>query len=86
MQGKKVTVKDQSGRDITGTNVEIKDSKDTYGRLELDDGTVMAIRPVIMQVVRADGQWDNEGNPMYIIKSQMVAAIIEVSDEFKRKG
>ena len=85
MQSQKVTVKDQLGRDVTGTRVEIKDSKDLSSRVEFDDGTVMVIKPVVVQAVRVDGQWDNDGNPFYIIKSQIVLAVIEAADEFKKK-
>lgn len=86
MQDKRVTVKDQFGRDVTGTNVEIVESSEQYSKVRFEDGTAMVLKPIIVQAVRLDNQWDVEGNPTYVIKSQLVLAVTEASDKFKKKG
>ena len=80
----KVAVRDASGRTIKGSRVEARNFEGLRGRLELDDGTVIALHCMIVDVVRADDVWDNDGNPYYVIKAQFGTTVLETNDEFKK--
>ncbi len=49
----------------------------------LDDGTVVRLKPIVTEVLRVIGQYDNEGNPLYIVSATNVIAV-DAPDEIRR--
>lgn len=49
----------------------------------LDDGTILKLKPVATEAFRVEGQYDNEGNPVYVLKSQNVL-IVSPPDHLRR--
>jgi hypothetical protein len=41
----------------------------------LDDGTVIKLKLVVTDVYRIDDQYDDEGNPMYVVRSQNILRV-----------
>ncbi len=41
----------------------------------LNDGSVVRLKPVVTEVLRLEGQYDPEGNPVYIVKSASVVSV-----------
>ena len=39
----------------------------------------------VAQVLRVDGQFDQEGNPVYILKSTATIALVSVPEELRKK-
>lgn len=83
-EGKK-TVPDQSGNMVTGDLVEVEESTERFSDIKLADGTRIRIKPVVVEVVRADGQWDIEGNPIYVVRSTNVMTVNNVADTLKKR-
>ncbi len=83
-EGKK-TLPDQSGNLVTGDLVEVVESKERFSEIDLEDGTRIRIKPVVVEAVRVDGQWDNDGNPIYVIRSTTVMAVNNVADHLKKR-
>ncbi len=54
---------------LDGTDVHIIESLDRWTEVKLDDGTTLRLKPVVMSVVRVDGRYDAQGNPMYAIQA-----------------
>ena len=50
----------------------------------LEDGTVLRLKPIVTEVLKVIGQYDNAGNPLYIVSATNVIAI-DSPDEL-RKG
>ncbi len=50
----------------------------------LDDGTLVRIKLVATEILRVDGHYDAEGNPLYILNSTNVMTAIAPED-FKGK-
>jgi hypothetical protein len=41
---------------------------------QLDDGTELRLRPVVVEVIRIDGEWDDEGNPIYVARTTQIVS------------
>jgi len=50
--------------------VRIKDAKEPFCYVELEDGTTLTMRTSIMEVLRVLERWDKNGNPVYNITTQ----------------
>lgn len=51
---------------------------------ELDDGSVIKLRAIVSEIWRVEGESDQLGNPVYVIKSQNVTDVT-TPENVKRK-
>jgi len=72
------------GREIDATEIEFQTRKEDWNEYQLMDGSVVKMKLVVSEIFRLEGMYDNEGNPVYHIKSANVAAI-RAPDTLKRK-
>jgi hypothetical protein len=70
---------------VDGVEVAVDSSSEKWSEYKLEDGTKIRIKPVIIEVIRVTDQYDPEGNPLYVTKSQPIVNILEVQDRLKRK-
>lgn len=77
-------VEGPSGK-LEGIEVDITSSNEQVSELRLEDGTVLKVKPSIIQVVRSVSQWDFEGNPIYNVRGQFTVLISEISEELKKR-
>ena len=84
VEGKK-TVSDQSGNQVTGDLVDVEESIERFSDIKLKDGTQIRIKLVVVEVIRADERWDNEGNPIYVVSSTNVMTVNNVAESLKKK-
>jgi hypothetical protein len=68
-----------------GSEVPIVTSNERWSEYELEDGSVIRAKVNAIGFVRIDGQYDQEGNPLYAMKSQIVQVIGTVPDRLRRK-
>jgi len=68
-----------------GVDVSIKEATERWSEVVLDDGTTLRIKPNILGVVRVDNQYDQDGNPLYALRSSQVMAVVHVEPHL-RKG
>ena len=68
-----------------GVDVQVDESNERWSEYKLADGTTIRMKQVLTEVVRVDGQYDNEGNPTYVLKAAPVLSLVEVPDKLKRK-
>jgi hypothetical protein len=80
MAERKVKVPLPTGQVAEGSEVSIDTSTDRFCDVQLEDGTVFRIKPNIISVVRVDNQYDAEGNPLYLIKSNAIINLVTVPD------
>jgi hypothetical protein len=66
------------------TEVGFRTSGEYWNEYLADDGTVIRIKLIVTDVLRLDGQYDQEGNPAYVVKSSNVTSI-SAPDELRRK-
>lgn len=73
------------GPSLDAVEISVDDSSEKWSEYKLSDGSRIRVKQVLMEVSRVDGQFDQEGNPLYVIKAQPVMAILEVPDKLKKK-
>jgi hypothetical protein len=71
---------------IDATEVPIKESTERWTDIQLEDGTVLRVKPNVVSVVRLDGKYDKEGNPSYGIRSIQTVTIVSVPEHLREGG
>ena len=72
------------GREVDATEVEFQTRKEDWNEYQLMDGSVIKMKLVVSTIFRVDGMYDNEGNPVYQIKSTNVS-FVKSPDALKKK-
>ena len=85
MEVRRKQIKGPSGKLVDGTIIDIDESTEKFSEVKLKDGTILKVKVVAFEAVRIDDQWDQEGNPMYVLKSQTVVSVSE-SPQHLREG
>ena len=52
----------------------------------VDDGSVLRLKLVATEVIRLDGQFDQEGNPLYMVNSTNVLTVSAPEDLMHKEG
>ena len=65
--------------------VEVEEATERFSEIRLKDGTLLRIKPVVTEALRLENSWDNDGNPMYIVRSANVVVVDDFDDSLKRK-
>lgn len=73
------------GRQVEATPVEVNQSSERWNEYLLEDGTLLKMKLVLKKVLRVDGEFDAEGNPVYIMQSTNVSSITS-PDSLKHKS
>lgn len=81
----KKTVEYPPGTQVEGTDVAITESIERFNELKLEDGTILRMRTNVVEVIRLDEQWNENGDPVYVVKSSTTVTAVEVPQEFKKK-
>jgi hypothetical protein len=82
---RKKKVKTPDGRDADGTIIDINSSQEHWNQYLLSDGTVIKFKVVATEVVRVEGEYDQEGNPIYFLKSSHVMSVLAPEDLRKKQ-
>lgn len=69
---------------VDGTELGFRSSGEYWNEYLIDDGTVVRLKVVVMDVVRVDGMYDDEGNPQYMIKSSNLM-VVSAPTELRRE-
>lgn len=62
-------------QEFEGKVIPFRGDVEHWNEYLLDDGTVVRMKVVAMEMVRVDGQYDAEGNPLYFINSTNVTHV-----------
>jgi hypothetical protein len=65
--------------------VGVSESIERWTDVKLDDGSTLRIKTVILGAVRLEGQYDQEGNPMYMVKANQVMTV-SAPDHLRKDG
>lgn len=64
-----------NGQDYQAVEIPFQTGAEHWNEYLLNDGTVIKLRTVTSQVLRVEGEYDNDGNPRYVVKSTNVMAV-----------
>lgn len=84
MAGRKIKVPYQN-RVVEGTEVEVEESIERWSDVKLEDGVHLRLKSTVLTAVRLDGEWDQEGNPVYVLNATPVMTLAEIPEQYKRK-
>lgn len=69
-----------------GYEVPIIESKERWSELTLEDGTVLRVKPNVITAIRVEGQYDQDGNPLYALKSTQIMAVVSCPDRLLKNA
>ena len=64
------------GTKLSGIPIGVTESTERFSELTLDDGSVLKTKVVTFEAVRLEDR-DGEGNPMYVLKNQVVFTVVD---------
>jgi len=74
------------GREFMAEEVEFEaDSAEKWNTYALHDGTTLKMKAVLADVLRLDGQYAPNGDPLYTVNAQIVVTT-NVPENMKKKG
>lgn len=82
MANEKVTI-NMGGRQVQATPIDVNQSSERWNEYFLEDGTVLKMKLVLKKVFRVDGEFDEEGNPVYVMQSTNVTSVSAPGDSKK---
>ncbi len=53
-------------------SVEVTSAKEFWNEYIFEDGTIFKAKTILSEVWRVEGEWDAEGNPIYIAKANLL--------------
>ena len=78
-------IKDQEGKLVDAEQIEILKAEEPWSAYSLADGTVLKVKFVMGTAYRIKGQCNQDGEPLYVTKSQAVVMAV-VPDDLKREA
>lgn len=64
--------------------VEVVESQERSNNYKLSDGSVVSLKIVVNEIWKVDGEYDQDGNPLYIIRSGNLATVT-APEELRKK-
>jgi hypothetical protein len=74
-RGERVVSEARADFSQNATEVEMLDAKEVWSEYRLADGTKVRIKPVMIAVFRAEGEFTPDGEPVYNMKSTLITDI-----------
>jgi hypothetical protein len=71
----KRTMKLPDGREVEIQPIGFRTTAEHWNEYFLDDGSVVRVKLVATEVSRVEGEFDDDGNPAYVVKSATVLAV-----------
>jgi len=72
------------GREVDGLETRFKTVHEDWNEYDLEDGTTVRMKAVVSEIVRLQGEYDPEKNPVYLVKASNVL-IVKSPDNLKKK-
>jgi hypothetical protein len=84
MPGKR-TINLPDGRSVEASVLTFRSGGEHWNEYLIDDGAVIRVKLVATEVLRLDGEYDGNGNPVYIVQSTNVMAV-DAPEGLRRGG
>ena len=84
MANEKVVI-NMGGRQVQATPIDVNQSGERWNEYFLEDGTVLKMKLVLKKVYKVDGEYDEEGNPVYVMQSTNVTTVSSPNDLKKKE-
>jgi hypothetical protein len=84
MPGPKKKQIDLGGRIVEAIPVSIVSEREFWNTYDLEDGSIVRVKLVAQEILRVEGMWDADGNPVYVVRSTNVTAV-DGNENLRRK-
>ena len=64
-----------AGREVEATVLDFSVVEDGTARYRLEDGTLLRVKPVVVNVLRLEGEQDALGEPVFLVQSLVHAMV-----------
>jgi hypothetical protein len=85
MAERKIRVPGPDGKIVEGTEVPVAESTERWSEFTLEDGTVVRAKQSLTSCIRVDGQYDDEGRPVYVARGAPIVAVSFVPVNLMKK-
>jgi len=72
------------GREVDATEVDFQTRKEDWNEYQLMDGSFIRMKLVVGDIFKVAGEYDDEGNPIYIVRSKNVL-MVRSPDNLKKR-
>jgi hypothetical protein len=69
---------------VDASEVTLEESVERWSELKLSDGSVLRIKPAVLSVLRVDGQYDQSGNPLYVLQAGNTMTVASAPDNLRQ--
>lgn len=69
-----------NGQDVDATSVPFRAGMEHWNEYLLDDQSVVRVKLVVTEIVRLEGKYDEQGNPVYVVYSTNVTHVSPPED------
>ena len=70
---------------VDGTEVPVDEALERWSEVRLTDGSVIRVKVTVAAAVRIDGRWDQDGNPLYVIRGAQTMVVSEAPEALRKK-
>ena len=72
------------GKKVTGTEVSFSVIQQDWNEYALNDGTTLRMQTAMTNVVRVDGEYGANGDPLYVVGSQNIVTASNVPEQLRK--
>jgi hypothetical protein len=83
MPPKKRKIQLPDGREVEALVMPFQAGGEHWNEYLVDDGSVIRLKLVVTEILRVEGEYDQAGNPAYLVSSTNVTAV-SAPDELRR--
>jgi len=66
--------------------VPIVESTERWTEVKLEDGSILRVKPTVMAAARIEGQFDQDGNPMYALRTTQTMMVSSTPEHLRKGG
>jgi len=72
------------GEEVDATEIDFNTRREDWNEYQLVDGTVIKLKILVVNIMRLEGRYDNDGNPVYQVKSSNML-FVKSPEELRKK-
>lgn len=72
------------GRTVEGVIAPFQTGGEHWNEYLIEDGTILKVKLVATEIIKVDGEYDDQGNPLYALHSTQVV-VVDSPEDLKRE-
>ena len=64
------------GGHVDAEEVPVTGSHEEWSSYVMADGSEIRLKPVLLHAAKVPGETDNEGNPVFVVKTQLILSVV----------